>query len=191
MIKPKKFTFLPSITNKQIVCQPVLFLHVILPQLLVFEFHEQYVNPINYEMVAISWNLSEVPRNVFLFMYRTAFRSVLHMYASSLQLLTKYLSVSLNRRKRFGNTGSDWRLILKWTLERERIPRIWTGFIWLRIGSIRLLLRKSQWNRRISSLYENILATQKRFLLRRNRVLEHGTTIHFVYAVLSYLGQNY
>jgi hypothetical protein len=91
----------------------------LLLQLLEFELHEQYVNPTNYKIIAVLCNLPEVPRNVFLFMYRAAFISVLYMYASFRQLLTKYLLVSLNRRKRFRNIGFDWRLILKWTLQIE------------------------------------------------------------------------
>jgi hypothetical protein len=79
---------------------------------------------------------------------------VLHMYASPSQLLTKYLSGSLNRRKRFGNIRSDWRLILNWNLEIENSGDMgWIHLAYYRIHllalvkiAVKFLVRLNQQN---------------------------------------------
>jgi hypothetical protein len=39
----------------------------------------------------------------------------------------------------FGETGIDERMLLRWTIGREDV-RMWSGFIWLRIGASGMLL---------------------------------------------------
>jgi hypothetical protein len=41
---------------------------------------------------------------------------------------------SCNRRDKLGDLGIDGSIILKWTLEKQYV-RLWTGFIWLMIGT--------------------------------------------------------
>jgi hypothetical protein len=41
---------------------------------------------------------------------------------------------NLKERYHLGDTGVDWRIILRWIL-RKRDVRVWTGSGWLRIGT--------------------------------------------------------
>jgi hypothetical protein len=40
----------------------------------------------------------------------------------------------VKRRNNLRDRGADVRIILKWILNKQ-VLRMWTGFIWLRIGS--------------------------------------------------------
>jgi hypothetical protein len=44
------------------------------------------------------------------------------------------------KRDHQGGVAIDRRIILKWILKEQDVRRIWTGFIWLRMGSSNGLL---------------------------------------------------
>jgi hypothetical protein len=59
-----------------------------------------------------------------------------------------------------------WRIILKW-ISNKPAERVWTGFVWLRLGTSRGLLYKRHWKfefrkmQGISSLAEDLLDSKK------------------------------
>jgi len=48
-------------------------------------------------------------------------------------MYTKFWSENLEGKDHSGRLGIDGKVILEWILEKQ-IGKVWTGFIWFRIG---------------------------------------------------------
>jgi hypothetical protein len=46
----------------------------------------------------------------------------------------KFGSENVKGRDHSEDLGVDWRIILEWILEKET-GKLWTGFVWLRLGT--------------------------------------------------------
>jgi hypothetical protein len=49
-------------------------------------------------------------------------------------MFTKFWSENLNGRDHLEDLAVDGKIILEWILKKQ-VGRVWTGFIWLRIGT--------------------------------------------------------